>query len=166
MTMNSHSGSRVYRKHTLGSHIKVLAISVEGDEGDEFLLAAGIGDSEIHIWDISSPASVWKESPSTVLRGHDQNVLSLAFGARVLASGAEDGSILTWRGVKSKRTGLRIWGCGQTFQGHEGPVRAIALDKVDRLMSSGGQDMTVNIWEIASGRRLNVLRTGPCGYIG
>ncbi len=78
-------------------------------------------------------------------------------GARVLASGAEDGSILTWRGVKSKRSGLRIWGCEETFQGHEGPVRVIALDRVDRLMASGGQDMTVNIWEITTGHLLNVL---------
>jgi WD40 repeat protein len=45
----------------------------------------------------------------------------------------------------------------ETFQGHEGPVRVIVLDRVDRFMASGGQDMTVNIWEIASGRLLKVL---------
>jgi hypothetical protein len=67
MTMNSYGGSGVYRKHTLGNLITVLAISAEGNEGDGIYLAASSGDSEIHIWDISPPASVRKESPRTVL---------------------------------------------------------------------------------------------------
>ena len=44
--------------------------------------------------------------------------------------------------------------CSTTFRGHEGKVRSVAVDTSGTLIASGGDDGTVRIWEVLTGRCL------------
>ena len=44
--------------------------------------------------------------------------------------------------------------CATTYRGHEGRVRSLAIDQVGRLVASGGDDGTVRVWELVTGREL------------
>jgi ribosome biogenesis protein ERB1 len=44
--------------------------------------------------------------------------------------------------------------CATIFKGHEGRVRSISVDPSGTLIASGGDDGTVRIWEIVTGRLL------------
>jgi ribosome biogenesis protein ERB1 len=44
--------------------------------------------------------------------------------------------------------------CSTIFRGHEGKVRSVAVDPSGTLIASGGDDGTVKIWEVLTGRCL------------
>lgn len=44
--------------------------------------------------------------------------------------------------------------CATTYTGHEGRVRSVAIDPTARFIASGGDDGTVRLWELLSGRQL------------
>jgi ribosome biogenesis protein ERB1 len=44
--------------------------------------------------------------------------------------------------------------CSTIFRGHEGRVRSVAVDPTGTLIASGGDDGTVRVWEILTGRLL------------
>lgn len=44
--------------------------------------------------------------------------------------------------------------CSTVFRGHQGRVRSISVDPTGTLIASGGDDGTVRIWEIVTGRLL------------
>ena len=44
--------------------------------------------------------------------------------------------------------------CATLFRGHEGRVRSLAIDPSGTWLASGGDDGTIRIWEIPSGRQL------------
>src|SRR4051794_35386365 len=44
--------------------------------------------------------------------------------------------------------------CATVYRGHEGRVRSLAIDPTGRWLASGGDDGTVRIWELLSGRQV------------
>jgi ribosome biogenesis protein ERB1 len=44
--------------------------------------------------------------------------------------------------------------CATTYRGHDGRVRSVAIDQSGRLVASGGDDGTVRVWELITGRQL------------
>lgn len=44
--------------------------------------------------------------------------------------------------------------CATTYKGHEGRVRSVAIDSEGRYVASGGDDGTVRVWELVTGRQL------------
>lgn len=48
--------------------------------------------------------------------------------------------------------------CATTYKGHEGRVRSIAIDPTGTHLASGGDDGTVRIWELTTGREVWRLR--------
>lgn len=78
-----------------------------------------------------------------VLRGHQGNVLSLAFSpnAQVLASGDMNGAIYLWD-VNRARALL-------TIEGHHGAVQDLTFTPDGRFLVSGGDDNAVRVWDLA-----------------
>lgn len=44
--------------------------------------------------------------------------------------------------------------CATVYRGHEGRVRSVAIDQAGQLVASGGDDGTVRVWELITGRQL------------
>lgn len=44
--------------------------------------------------------------------------------------------------------------CATLYKGHEGRVRSVAIDPEGRFVASGGDDGTIRIWELVTGRQL------------
>ncbi|KAL9634310.1 MAG: hypothetical protein Q9164_004166 [Protoblastenia rupestris] len=44
--------------------------------------------------------------------------------------------------------------CATLFRGHEGRVRSLAIDPSGKWLASGGDDGTVRVWELPSGRQI------------
>ena len=51
--------------------------------------------------------------------------------------------------------------CSTIFRGHKGRVRSVAVDPTGTVIASGGDDGTVRIWEILTGRLLWTKKLAP-----
>jgi len=69
---------------------------------------------------------------------------TVAFDARVVYAGAQDGT------VQRVRDGQEL----EPFAGHEGPVTAIALSPGGRLLAGAGRDGTILLWDLESEQQL------------
>ena len=131
---------RVERKHRLRAH-SVRAWSVAFSPDGRFL-ASGGGDTIVRLWDYET-GSIEK-----LLKGHEEQVLSIEFGAdNTLASASADGTVRMWD-VETKD--FRI------LEGHTDWVFSVAFHPNGDILGSTGKDMSVRLWDTASGVPLNV----------
>jgi len=52
--------------------------------------------------------------------------------------------------------------CATLFRGHEGRVRSLTIDPSGICLASGGDDGTVRIWELLTGRQIWSVKLGDC----
>ncbi len=106
-------------------------------------LAAGTGDKQIHIFDVS------KNEVLRSMGGHIQIVKGLAFSpdGKILASASLDKTIKLW----DTSTGNEI----RTLSGHTGGVIGVAFSPDGLTLASASWDSTVILWDVQSG---NLLR--------
>ena len=132
---------RVERKHRLRAH-SVRAWSVAFSPDGRFL-ASGGGDTVIRLWDYET-GSIKK-----VLQGHEEQVLSVAFGSdNTLASSSADGTVRMWD-VETKSSRI--------LDGHTDWVFGVAFHPNGDILASTGKDMSVRLWDTTSGVPLSVL---------
>jgi eukaryotic-like serine/threonine-protein kinase len=110
---------------------------------DDGLLALGLDDGKIAIWDLRLGRSV------QTLRGHGFGVLALAFVNRPdgswLASAGGDGLVHVWD-PRSGGEPLR------TLPGNSGAVYAVAVRPDGRQIATGGGDGHIRTWDPVTGR--------------
>ncbi len=94
----------------------------------------------------------WEEAPLTE---HGDQVLALASGPGLLASGGSD-RVVHLVALGSSPTRL--------LSGHEGPVSALALSNDGRRVVSGSWDTTLRVWDAKSGLALATC-AGHTGYV-
>jgi len=113
------------------------------------LLAWGVGDGTIHLWDRGEGKSAGE------LIGHGDSVLSLAFtpDGRQLASASGDQTIRIWD--LADRRELRC------LRGNENEVWALAFLSDGKSLVSGGKDGSVRFWDITMPERLPSSRVLP-----
>ena len=128
---------------------KILSVALSPDGK---LLAAGIANSEIRMWQV--PSSI----PLLTLQGHSDWVRSVAFSpdGNFLVSGSEDRTLRLWE-VNTGR-------CLRILQGHSSWVYSVAFSPDGKLVASGSDDQTVRLWEVNSGTCLKILR-GHSSYV-
>jgi len=121
MTLTGHE-SRVYS----------IAYSPSGD-----LLAAGLEDGTVHIWDTRTG-----EEFVSPMRSRDGAIISVAFApdGQLLASGARNGAVSVWN-VTTGRLDL------QQLQFHSKPVDMLAFSPDGKLVASSSWE-TVSLWNV------------------
>ena len=131
----------VERKHRLRAHSE-RAWSVAFSPDGEFLASSG-GDALVRLWDYETGRA------KKTLRGHEEQVLSVAFGADSrLASGSADGTVRLWD-VET--------GTSRTLSGHTDWVFGVAFHPNGEILASTGKDMSVRLWDTTFGVPLNTL---------
>ena len=132
---------RVQRKHRLRAH-SVRAWSVAFSPDGQFLVSGG-GDAFVRVWDHETGRI------KKTLRGHEEKVLSVAFGAGdTLASGSADGTVRMW----DVETGV-----SRTLSGHTDWVFGVAFHPNGEILASTGKDMSVQLWDTTLRLPLNTL---------
>lgn len=108
-------------------------------------LAAGTGDKQIHLFDIS------RNEVLRTMSGHLQVVKGLAFSpdGKVLASASLDRTIKLW----DTSTGDEI----RTLSGHLSGVSGVAFSPDGLTLASASWDTTVILWDVHSGNQLQKL---------
>lgn len=116
---------------------------------DGTLLAAGLDEGLLVVWDVTSGAERRR------LVGHEGRITSLAFspdGAR-LASGSLDRSVRLWDLAGGKEV--------RTFGKHEDTIRTVAFSPDGRLLAAGAGDWEgVWLWEAATGKEVGRIAVG------
>ncbi len=103
--------------------------------------ASSSSDFTIHLWDLPN------RKLERVLRGHADDVEDFAFvGDHVGVSVSRDWRILVWN--------LDTGAITRVIEGHEKDVLSVVHD--DGRIYTSGDDMTLRVWDLASGRQLGV----------
>jgi WD40 repeat protein len=136
---------------TVSSPVTVYGTRVVyNPNGDEF--ATNGGDGTAILWNAETG------KPHSILAGHNQEVLNIAFsldGLR-LATGSLDESTIVW----DLATGRKLF----TLSGHEFGVRDIAFSPDGSLLATGGFDGTAKVWDLKTGTLVYEL-TGHQGLV-
>lgn len=148
------SGRRI---RTLTGHTDgVLGVAMATDGS---LCVSSSEDTTLRVWDLSTGDCMG------ILKGHAGKVNSVALGpeGRYCISGGVDHTVRLWD--------LERMDCVRTMVGHLGVVKGVALasdagialsagatgDKIDGEVTRG-VDLSVRVWELATGRCIGVLR--------
>jgi WD40 repeat protein len=127
------AGWELKRTWTAPARPMSLALSPRGD-----LLAAGLGEGDIHVWEVASGER------ALLLEGHTRRVDALAFlpDGKTLASGGEDATVRLWH-LLSGRALL-------TLRGHGEAVRALAVAPDGNTVTSADRTGRVHLWQAPS----------------
>jgi len=129
---NHHASRLVMTLTGHESRVCSIAYSPSGD-----LLAAGLEDGTVHIWDTRTG-----EEFVSPMRSRDGAIMSVAFApdGQLLASGARNGAVSVWN-VTTGRLHLR------QLQIHSKPVNIIAFSPDGKLVASSSWE-TVSLWNV------------------
>jgi WD40 repeat protein/serine/threonine protein kinase len=104
----------------------------------------------------------------TQFTGHNGAVYAARFSpnGKLVATGGYDKLVMIWNpdDVKPIDIGNRLEGKPDPtvnsvrLAGHDGPVRSIAFSNKGQLLLSGGDDNSLRIWDVDSGKLMNILR--------
>lgn len=84
----------------------------------------------------------------------DVTATEFSWSSRDLAIGKKNGTIVIWRELPD--------GSIQSLGQHDGTVRQMVFDRLDRFLATSGDDNTVHVWDVLSGRLiLSVPHNAP-----
>lgn len=108
------------------------------------LLAAGLNDKTVRLWERSSHNNQ-NYQPMQTLPGHSDKVTALAFSpdGKMLACGCSDGYIFLWKYNDHTKTFFY----DKTLVMHNGLVRSLAFSSDGCMLISGAFDGRVMVWD-------------------
>jgi WD40 repeat protein len=138
---------------TLRGHIGSIGRIAWSSDGR--LLASPSEDKTIRLWDTGTGKCLH------ILKGHQERVIRAAFNSTglILASGGGEADEFEEQSLDSS---IRLWDAlnGKVireFNGHIGPVSALAFDPTNQFLASGSYDSQVKLWSVVTGKHLPLL---------
>jgi WD40 repeat protein len=119
---------------------------------DTTMIATGGGEEEeapgeyLKIWDAKTGKLVAN------LKGHTGELNCLAWTAKTLISGSDDGSIRTWN--------TTTWQQIAVLTGHANYVWSIAISPNGRILASASGDRTARLWNLENNQLISLLEHG------
>lgn len=124
----------------------VLSVAFNPNPKKRNILACGLSNERIQVWDIN------KRTLKYVLDDHTGLIFSLAFSpdGRTLASGSADNTVRLW---DVDMGNLRI-----TLTKHTGLVTSLTFSADGSTLASGSADGTIRLWNPESGKEKKALQ--------
>jgi len=129
--------------------IRAMALSADGKTlvtGDE---------QTIRLWDLDRWDPVTGAGRTTLQQSQEVRSLAMTPDGKILAAGYEDGSVIVWNAVDTKK---RI-----TIQAHVSRTYALALSPDGKLLATAGWDGSVKVWDVSSAKKLASFPGGANG---
>lgn len=101
-------------------------------------------DNTVRLWDTSSGKQRLELDDHVI-----SPYVAIAPSGKLIASGAEDGSVYLWQLGEAKII--------EILKGHTGAVRTLAFNSSGTLLASGSDDGTVRVWNVADGSLRSIL---------
>ncbi|HEY1189538.1 MAG TPA: WD40 repeat domain-containing protein [Gemmata sp.] len=147
--VESGTGKEVFKSNSRNARIERVAFSPNGK-----LVALGDSNSQVAVY---VPEGNGNQLAMSVQGGDLGEIMGVAFAAdsgSVFTCGRDGKARLTagpdpdGKSVANTATKLR------DFVGHSGPVTGLALTTDGKLLATSGDDRTVRVWDVASGKQL------------
>ena len=113
-----------------------IAFSPDGQ-----ILAAGLSDGSVHLWDVNSGEEIGQPR-----LGHSARVFAVAFSpdGGILASGGHDDTLLLW----DVETGELLY---EPFTEHSDSILSLVFDPGGNMLASSSMDHDIILWELGRG---------------
>ncbi len=135
---------------------------------DESRIVSAGQDGKVIVWSFDGSGAQPRIQQEKEFLGHDGPVFTVAYSpdGRHVASAGQDRRILVWNpdeidAVDIKQLVANEPGVPQqsrAFEGHSAPIRTVTFSRDGESILSGGDDNTVRIWDMLTGRMEAVLR--------
>jgi WD40 repeat protein len=135
--------SGVSRTIAVPSRITSLAF-IQPAENGTLLLAGGLEDGSILVWDPDNP-----DTPGELSASGNPAVWSLAVSGSLLAAGNDQGDIRVWEMTH----GILL----RTLSGYMSSVFALTVSPDGTLLAAGGIQGTIRFWSMQNGTLIRVL---------
>lgn len=152
---------RPLRSPLIGHTGSVTVVQFDADANCDVIVTGGT-DGNVMVCRFSTGEAI-----KTIVKAHDDTVLSLHFDDRYLVTGGRDKKIKLWTRHSLDTTGIDLpdfairppesngypeYSLLTTFEGHDAPVNAVKLR--DDLLVSGSGDGRMCIWSLQTGEML------------